>query len=159
MKALKIAFAIAFTGLLMTSCSKNASSAASDDKPQMHKDVPPHGGTPVAIGDDYNIEIVHEGGTSVLTGYVLDDEMEDFVRSTSKSLSIVAKVGGQTRTVVLDAIANPATGETVGDTSQFEGRADWLTEGAIFNGNLASITIRGTTFTNIGFSFPKNEDH
>ena len=31
-----------------------------------------------------------------------------------------------TRKLTLNAVASPATGETVGNTSQFDGGADWL---------------------------------
>lgn len=157
MKKIFITFLAAASCVLGPSCSKPPPATAADEKPQLHKDVPPHGGTPVALGDDYNIEFVHEAGSNLLTGYVLDDEMEDFIRSSSRTVSIKANVGGEIRTLELRAVANPATGETEGDTSQFEGSADWLISAPKFDGILVSITIRGTTFTDIKFSFPKNE--
>jgi hypothetical protein len=47
--------------------------------------------------------------------------MENFVRSPAPSIEIAATVGGTERILVLSAVANPMTGETVGDTSLFEG--------------------------------------
>lgn len=154
MKAFKIAILTAATVVLVAGCNKGTTTAASDEKPQLHKDVPPHGGTPVAIGDDYNIELVCDNKTGILSGYVLDDEMEEFIRSSAPSITIVARVGGVDRTLVLEAVANTATGETVGNTSLFEGRADWLKTTPNFDGVLKSIAIRGTTFTDVKFHFP-----
>jgi hypothetical protein len=155
MKASRTAALLLALCALAGGCGKGATGSASDEKPQLHKDVPPHGGTPVPLGDDYNLELVRDPAEGTLSGYVLDDEMEDFVRSSSSSITVVARFGGQTRTLVLGAVANPATGETVGDTSLFQGRADWLKATSSFEGSLTGLTIRKTTFTDIGFSFPK----
>ena len=74
------------------------------------------------------------------------------------SFEIGASVSGQPQTLVLAAVANPATGETVGDTSLFETQADWLKTSKDFDAVLKSITIRGTTFTEVKFNFPKGND-
>jgi hypothetical protein len=158
MRAHRIAVLLAAMGVLACGCGKGSGGPASDEKPQLHKDVPPHGGTPVPLGDDYNLELVRDGAEGTLSGYVLDDEMEDFVRSSSGSITIVARFGGQTQTLVLGAVANPATGETMGDTSLFQGRADWLRATSSFEGELLSLTIRKTTFTGTRFKFPKNNN-
>jgi len=83
--------------------------------------------------------------------------MEEFVRSPNSSVTIVAKFGGRTQTLVLGAVANPATGETVGDTSLFQGRADWLKTTPSFEGSLVSVTVQKTTFAGIAFKFPDND--
>ena len=41
---------------------------------------------------------------------------------------------------------NPATGETVGDTSQFEAQADWLKGSVPLEVSVASIEIKGRRF-------------
>jgi hypothetical protein len=156
MNALKTMILLAGLCALAAGCGKGTPGQSADEKPQLHKDVPPHGGTPVPLGDDYNLELVRDPSDGTLSGYVLDDEMEDFIRSSSSSITIVAKFGGHTHALVLGAVPNPATGETVGDTSLFQGQADWLKATPSFEGNLASLTIRKTTFTDISFSFPKN---
>jgi hypothetical protein len=156
MRALKTALLVSALAALAGGCGKGPQGSASDERPQLHKDVPPHGGTPVALGDDYNLELVRDPAEGSLSGYVLDDEMEDFVRSSSGSITIVARFGGRTETLVLAAVANPATGETVGDTSLFQGRADWLKATSSFDGTLVGVTIRKTTFANVSFSFPRN---
>ena len=59
------------------------------------------------------------------------------------------------QTIALKAIANPATGETVGDTAQFEAQADWLKSVGEFPGMVTSIDIKGTPFTNVALQMRK----
>jgi hypothetical protein len=135
-------------------CSK--APAPASGQTHLHVDHPPHGGTAIVLGDEaYHIELVLDSTTGTLQAYVLDGEMEDFVRSAMPSIEIAATVGGAPRTIILAAVANPATGETVGDTSLFEARADWLMSAREFDGVLKDITIRGTTFTGVKFNFPR----
>ncbi len=119
--------------------------------------MPPHGGTPVALGEDYRLELVRDADTGTLSAYVLDDEMEEFIRVPARSLTIVARVGGEDRPLVLAAVANSATGETVGGTSLFQAQADWLKTAASFDGTLEALTVRGSAFTGIRFHFPGAE--
>jgi hypothetical protein len=121
----------------------------------LHKDQPPHGGTPVALGDDYHIEFVLDAASGMLSAYILDDEMEEFVRSNMSSFEVTAKVGGAEQTLVFTPVANPATGETVGSTSLFTAQADWLKTTKAFDAEIKNVTLDGTTFTNVGFNFPK----
>jgi hypothetical protein len=53
---------------------------------------------------------------------MLDSELENFVRSSSASIEITATVAGAPAGVTLAAVANPETGETVGDTSSSRAR-------------------------------------
>jgi hypothetical protein len=150
-----LAALIALSAAFWSGCGKSTPAGAADGKSHMHQDVPPHGGTPVPLGDDYNLELVRDEGAGTLSAYVLDDEMEDFIRSSTPSITIVANAAGAVQTLVLQAVANPATGEKVGDTSLFEGPVDWSRLGARFQGTLQAITVRGTTFTRVQFQFPE----
>jgi hypothetical protein len=158
MKAFKTSLLLLASCLLCGGCGKTSGPSAADEKPQLHKDVPPHGGTPVALGDDYNLELVRDAESGTLSGYVLDDEMEEFMRSSSPVLTITATVNGEPRTLVLAAVANSATGETVGDTSQFQGQADWIKTATSFEGTVQDITIRGSHFAEVKFNFPQGND-
>lgn len=80
--------------------------------------------------------------------------MEDFVRSAAPSIVITAS-GVPPREVVLAAVPNPETGETVGDTALFQGQADWLKGSPEFDGVLKAVAIRGTTYSGVRFNFPK----
>jgi hypothetical protein len=150
MKLGPFAFAAA---IALAGCSKSPTAAS--DQPHLHVDRPPHGGTAVALGDDYNLELVLNSEAGTLQAYVLDGEMEDFIRSSVPTIEFATTARGTTRTLVLSAVANPATGETVGDTSLFEASADWLKTAGEFDGVLKSITIRGTTFTGVRFKVPR----
>jgi hypothetical protein len=141
---------------LAAGCSKAPVEAA---PPHAHHHHAPHGGTPVEIGDEaYHLELVLDEVTGTLQAYVLDAEMEDFVRSPDHALEITVTSGGASHVIALAAVANPETGETVGDTSLYQAQADWLKATPRFEGVLGSVTIRGTTFTHVAFSFPKGND-
>lgn len=145
---------LAAVASLLAGCGRPGSGEAAADKPQLHQNQPPHGGTPVALGEDYNLELVRDAATGTLSAYVLDDEMEDFIRSPDSAITIGATVGGAEQTLVLTAVASPATGERVGDTSLFQGQADWLKGAGPVSGHVQQITIRGTPFANVAFALP-----
>lgn len=143
---------------LAAGCSK-APVAPDSSLPHKHHHHPPHAGTPVVLGDEeYHVELVLDQSSGRLQAYVLDSEMESFVRSADHALEITATVGGASKSVSLEAVPNPETGETVGDTALFEGHADWLRSAGDFDAVLKSVTIRGTSFTDIKFNFPKGND-
>lgn len=145
---------------LFAACSKQpAPSATAATAPVKHEHKAPHAGTPVVLGDEaYHLELVRDADAGKLTAYVLDGEMEEFVRAKAASFEVVATVGGAKQTLTFRAIANAATGETVGNSSQFEATADWLKTTATFDGTLTTLEIKGTTFAAVAFNFPKGND-
>ena len=146
--------------LTLTGCRPQKTSS---EQPSAHghEHVAPHGGTPVVLGTEaYHLEFVREAKVGKLTVFLLDGEMENFVRSTETSVAIDATVNGRNEPLILRAVANAATGETLGDTSQFEAQAEWLKTAATFDATLRKITVRGSTFENVVFNFPGgNEKH
>ena len=159
MKLSRLIAFLLFVPLAFTvGCAKKSETAASA-KPAKHEHHPPHGGTPVVLGDEvYHVELVRDAATGKLQAFVFDGELENFIRSSVPSFEIDATVNGAPQTLVLKAVPNPATGETVGDTSLFETQADWLKTADNFDAVLKSITIRGTTFSDVKFNFPKGND-
>jgi hypothetical protein len=156
----------AFASLLLTGavilavagCSKEPSATASA-APHKHEHKAPHGGTAVVLGHEaYHLELVRDPATGTLQAYVLDGEMENFIRTNALSVEITATVNGAPQTLVLKPVSNQATGETVGDTSLFEARADWLKTTAQFDATLKTIPIRGSAFSDVKFNFPKGND-
>jgi len=125
---------------------------------QLHKDVPPHGGTPVELGEDYRLELVLDAPSGKLDAFVFDGEFENFVRIPAKSFQVTARLPGREEVLDLKAVPNPATGETVGDTSMFETQADWLKATPVFDAVLPEITVGGNSYTNVAFNFPKGGD-
>ena len=152
----RLGFASA-AALLVAGCG-----AAPDPTPEAlhkHQHTPPHGGTPVELGrEEYHVELVRDPSAGRLTAYVMDGELEGFVRVPATALVMTAKVGGVGETLTLQPVANPATGEKVGDTSQFEGTADWLKTADTFDGSFQELAIKGRTFRDVRFNFPKGNE-
>jgi hypothetical protein len=142
------------TTVLASGCGPQRGQAG-DQGPHLHVAVPPHHGTPVALGDDYQIEWVLDAPAGRLQAYILDGEMENFVRIAQPAMDVTARLPGREETLHLAAVANTATGETVGDTCLFEAQADWLKTAKTFAAVLRQVEVHGTTFTNISFNFPQ----
>ncbi|EIQ01848.1 hypothetical protein OpiT1DRAFT_00423 [Opitutaceae bacterium TAV1] len=125
-----------------------------------HEHKPPHGGTPVVLGDEaFHLELVRDAEAGRLQLYVMDGELENFIRIPAASINLTATVNGEPQTLVLRPVANEATGETVGDTSLFEAEADWIKTTADFDATLETITVKGAAFNDVKFNFPKGNDH
>ncbi len=147
----------------LTACSKSDPHAGHDHSATAakheHEHKAPHGGTPVMLGKEtYHLELVRDAAAGKLSVYVLDGEMENFIRIAAPSIEVVATVGGAKQTLTAAAIANPATGETAGNTSLFEAQADWLKTTSTFDGVVTKVEIRGTAFTAVDFNFPKGNE-
>jgi hypothetical protein len=120
-----------------------------------HHHTAPHGGTLVELGEHaYTLELVRDFSAGTLTAYVLDGHAEKFVRIPAPSIELVAMPGGKFTPSPLKAVANPVTGETVGDTSQFAVQADWLKTADEVAG-IVSIEIKGEKFEQVGFVLSK----
>jgi hypothetical protein len=114
----------------------------------------------VVLGDEtYHLEFVHHPESGTLTAYILDAHMENFVRTNAASFEVIAQVGNETRPLTFRATANTATGETVGDTAQFDAQADWLKSTSHFEASLKSLQIRGRTFSDVKFTLPGAATH
>ena len=121
-----------------------------------HAHTPQNGGVPIVIGnEEFHLELVHASGGSVIRAYVLDGHMEDYVRISQASFEMTIKLTDMERELVFHAVADRATGETVGDTALFRAEAEWLKEVAKFNGVISVITIRSKTFENVEFNLPE----
>ena len=120
-----------------------------------HVHKAPHGGTLVELGEhSYNLELVRDNAAGKLTAYVLDGHAEKFVRIKATTIDLIAMPGGKFTRVALKAVANSATGETVGDTSQFEAQADWLKDAGEFAG-IVTVEIQGKNFEKVEYALPK----
>lgn len=159
MKTLRALLAVstAVSGLLLLSaCSKKS---GHDHAHGHHHHTAPHGGTLVEIGDhQFNLEFVRDPAAGTLTAYVLDGHAENFVRISAPIIPVMATVGGTSMPLALKATANAATGETVGETSQFVAQADWLKTTEKFDVAIPALEIRGAKFAEVKFNFPKGSD-
>ena len=149
--------ALAAVALLATACSKSElpdrHQKSSTSAPHVHS--APHDGTLVEIGDHaYQLELVRDATAGTLTAYVLDGQAENFVRIASLAIELIAMPSGRYTPLTLRAVANPSTGETIGDTSQFTVQADWLKTAGGFSG-IFTVEIKGTTFEQVSYHVPK----
>jgi hypothetical protein len=140
------------TVLLLSACSKHDHDHAGHDH-HSHAHTAPHDGTLVEIGEhQFNVELLLDATAGKLTVWLLDAHAEHFVRSAAPQLELVTRVAGEARTLALQPVANAATGETVGDTSQFEATADWLRGLPALAGEFRQLNFRGAVFSNVVFS-------
>ena len=116
-----------------------------------HVHKPLMGGELVELGNhEFNLEFKFDAARGVLQAWVLDAHAANFVRVGMASFDI-EEDGGQRRRVTLHAAANAMTGESVGDTSQFEGAAPWLREVKHFDGVVKAVKVRGVEFRDVRF--------
>jgi hypothetical protein len=112
-----------------------------------HAHTAPHGGVLIEVGEHaYNLELLRDPAAGRLMVWVLDGHAENFVRIKSPALEATVASGSEKKSLSLKAVANPATGETVGDTSQFEAQADWLKGSLPVEVAFAPLEIKGRRF-------------
>ena len=154
---MKIVFLFAAL-LALSACSRREPASA---VPAGHHHVAPHGGVLVGLGEhQFNLEFRFDEARGVLQAWVLDAHAENFVRTAQRGLEVQATAADRARVLDFVAVANPMTGETVGDTALFEVPAEWLRSAKAFDGRLKAITVRGVTFTDVAFRYSAHdEDH
>jgi len=141
-------------------CGENRSKPAEPKAPARHEHHPPHGGTPVVLGnEEHHLELVLNPVAGRMEAYIMDGELENFQRIQAESFTATVRLAGQEQTLLFKAVPNNATGEKIGDTSMFEAQADWLKAAKSFDAVLPQIEVRGSIYTNVEFNFPKGNDH
>jgi hypothetical protein len=150
---------LAVSLVLVGGCNKKSPQTAPPEPVHKHEHIPPHHGTPVVLGkEEYHVELVLDSPAGKLQAFVLDGELENFIRVQQPSFEVSAKLPEREEVLVFRAIPNNATGETVGDTSLFETQADWLKTTSTFEGVLKELQVRGKAYQKITFNFPKGND-
>jgi hypothetical protein len=144
---------------LLAGCERQPSHAPPQTSAPRHEHKPPHHGTPIVLGnEEYHVELVLDAPSGRLQAYIMDGELENFVRVPTESFAMTAMLSGQEEVLTFKAVGNRATGEKVGDTALFEAQADWLKTNAAFDAVLRQLTVRGTTYQDVRFNFPKGND-
>ena len=140
---------------LLSSCERKPSPAVQVESAHHH--TAPHGGLLVEVGShQFNLELLHDAATGTLTLYTLDAHAENFVRTAMRAIDVTLHAGGQIRSLTLKSVANPATGETVGATSQYEVQDDWLKASGEISGIITELDFNGTKFSGIPFASTKH---
>jgi hypothetical protein len=120
-----------------------------------HKHESAHGGVAVELGEhQFHLDFVVDSAAGTMKAWIMDGHAENFVRVPLPSFEVVVVTGTSTQNLALAAQANTASGETVGDSSQFQGEAGWLKGLTQFNATVPRIEIRGSTFTDVRFGYP-----
>lgn len=140
---------------LLPACSKNsrdrdqaASTPAAD--PHDHNFPAPHGGTLVELGNHlYLLEFVHDPAAGKLTAYLLDAHAENFIRTPLAAIDLTVALNGAPEPFTLNAVENPATGETIGNSAEFAVEAESLKTPGPLNVTIPILMIRDRTFTNV----------
>lgn len=166
MKKLK-PFACLLTALFLTiavGCRDSSSShghSHEGENAHRHDDyAPPHGGTTVVVADDkFHLELVLDATAAKMQAYVLDGHLEGYVQVSETSFAMLAKAGSKEEQLAFQRAVEPGTGKVPEKSSLFEAQAEWLKSTKAFEGSIPTITLNGTTFTNISFSFPKGSKH
>ena len=113
----------------------------------------PHGGTLVVLAEESaHLEIVHDPAAGKLTAYVLDAHAEHGVRVEHPSLAVSVRRGdGEPFEMALAAVANPLTGETAGDTSEFSATDERLRGPGPLEGSVVRLGVRGAVYAGLPF--------
>jgi hypothetical protein len=121
-----------------------------------HHHDPPHGGAGVTLGDEAaHIEFLADAETGTMTAWFFTPHMERYLRIEAKSFEVLAKLPDGEAKLTFVAVANAGTGETVGDTSQFVAKAEWLAGVEAFDAVLPEVTVRGRVYRSVAFNYPK----
>ena len=133
-------------------CERRSDHAEGAGHTHTHQHTAPHGGILIEVGDhQFNVELVHDAATGTLTLYTLDAHAENFVRIALPAIELSVTAGGQTRSLTLLPVANAATGETVGATSQYQTQAEWLKGATGLTGTITLLDFNGAEFRQVPF--------
>jgi hypothetical protein len=105
----------------------------------------------VELGEELaHVELVLDPGEGRLTAFVLDGEAKAGLRVSQPELTVHLRVaGGDLTRIVMRAVPNPLTGESVGDSSEFVGQDPALRGLATLEGRLQALTVKGTPFADV----------
>ena len=153
--------AVPLAALALLNGCKDSHSHRDDASGHRHEDhAPPHGGTPVIVSEHrLHLELVLDAAAAKMQAYVLDGHLEGYVAVAETNLLLVAKFDGKEEKLSFHRAIDPASGLVPAKSSLFAGNAAWLGTTRAFEGSFPTITLNGTTFTNISFSFPKGSKH
>jgi len=142
--------------LFVLGCAEHQHDESCGSHGGLHVHEPLLGGQLMALGEHgsgYNLELLIDENNR-FSVYILDAHAENFVRIEQESLQVDLS-DGNTTSLILHAVADSATGETVGNTSHFK------TKGTVekflpLNGIIEMIEIGSKQYSAIEFFFPND---
>jgi len=88
--------------------------------------------------------------------FVWDAHVDNLVRIEQQNIDLlIPEDNGTQKTIVCAAVADAATGETVGDTSLFAS-SETMADQLPLKGVIPSIKVIGKTYENVPFEFTGN---
>ena len=138
--------------LLLSGCSSDHHSS---DHGGHHIHQPLRGGVLMELGkhgSGYNLEIL-QNPADQLEIFILDAHAENYVRIAQPSIELTLRDSNQT--ISLGAVADPATGETVGNSALFRTESN-ISKNIPLQGILRSLKIGSKTYTDQPFEFSGN---
>ncbi len=155
--------AMAVLALLGVACDRpppaKAGPAAAGSE---HAHVAPHGGRLIELGEHLaNIELLLDATSGRLTAFVLDAHASRAIRIAQERITLRldstgadSRPAGQPAIIIeLLAVANTLTGETPGNTSQFEATVAPLRNVRRFSGRLTKIELMGRSFEDVPIEY------
>lgn len=127
-----------------------------------HEHHAPHNGILIVLGEEFaHLELVLDKETGTLSAYSLDGEAENSAPLNQQEIVFKIMLRNTTSAfdLTLKAVANPLTGETVGNTSEFKAQADALKGLSEFKGMIVDVVTKGQDFKDVSFDFPEGNDH
>ena len=126
-----------------------------------HEHHAPHKGSLQVFGEEFaHLELVLDAAGGTLTAYALDGEAEKPQRLAQKEIVLFLRLKPKAEpvAVVLKAVPNILSGETVGDSSQFEGWAPGLKGCKAFTGTAGRVRLRGRLFKGVKIKYPEGNE-
>jgi len=140
--------------LLWSGCSEHVH----DENCQSHGGYHVHsalmGGELIPVGEHgsgYNLEVLIDEADR-LSIYILDAHAEGFVRINQPTLEVLYTEKNQSTLLKLDAVADSATGETVGNTSHFRSSSS-VQANTPFEGKINSLVIGSREYNQTKISY------
>lgn len=162
-RSLAVVFLLIIALQLMCFGQGESTSLVGGGKVEAHKHHAPHDGALVAFGDEFaHLEFVLDVTSGTLACYALDGEAENPVRLSQSAIRLAVKtsdvVGASSGSVELKATANVLTGETIGNTSEFNGQSDVLKGVKHFSAIIEKVQIKGSVFQKVSFKYPEGNE-
>jgi hypothetical protein len=141
--------------LFVLGCAEHQHDESCGSHGGLHVHEPLLGGQLMALGEHgsgYNLELLIDENNR-FSVYILDAHAENFVRIEQESLQVNLS-DENTTSLILHAVADSATGETIGNTSHFQSK-ETVEKFLPIEGVIQMIEIGSKQYFEIDFAFPK----
>jgi hypothetical protein len=146
---------------VLAGCAGKIPAAVPTATPGHHEHHASHGGTLYELGEEEfaHMELVPDPKEGRLVAFFLDGEAENSMRLQSREMKgTLILPSGENVPMLFKAKASTLTGETIGDSSQFEVETPKLRNCESFELRVPELTIRGQVFKALSFRYPETPE-